>query len=135
MNFHRVSNLIRPKHHLFSAPTLLKTYKKRSNSDLGFRWLNNMRSILGLPLLVGKNKKNTFWDIKERLAKKLAGWKEKLLSKAGKEVLIKAVVQAIPTYSMSCFKIPDSLCDEMTSLIRNIWWGQCSEERKMDWIS
>ena len=79
-----------------------------------------MRSILGLPLLVGKNKKNTFRDIKERLAKKLAGWKEKLLSKAGKEVLIKAVVQAIPTYSMSCFKIPDSLCDEMTSLIRNI---------------
>ena len=74
---------------------------------------------LGLPLLVGKNKKNTFRDIKERLAKKLATWKEKLLSKAGKEVLIKVVVQDIPTYSMSCFKIPDSLCDEMTSLIRN----------------
>ena len=90
---------------------------------------------MGLPSLVGRNKKNTFKEVKEKLAKKLAGWKEKLLSKAGKEVLIKAVAQAILTYTMSCFKIPDSLCDEMTSLIKNSWWGQCKEEHKMAWIS
>ena len=29
--------------------------------------------------------------------KKLVGWKEKMLSKAGKEILIKAVAQVIPT--------------------------------------
>lgn len=57
------------------------------------------------------------------MAKELAIWKEKLLSKAGKEVSIKVVAQAIPTYSMSFFKILDSLGDEMTSLIRNFWWG------------
>ena len=76
---------------------------------------------MGLPSLIGQNKKKSFREIKEKLAGKLAGWKEKLLSKAGKEVLIKAVAQAIPTYAMSCFKIPDSLCDEMTNLIRNFW--------------
>ena len=78
---------------------------------------------MGLSSLVGRNKKNTFMEVKaklaKKLAKKLAGWKEKLLSKAGKEVLIKVVAEAIPTYTMSCFKIPDSLCDEMTNLIRN----------------
>ena len=52
---------------------------------------------MGLPSLVGRNKKNTFMEVKAKLAKKLAGWKEKLLSKAGKEVLIKVVAQAIPT--------------------------------------
>ena len=78
---------------------------------------------LGLPSLVGKNKRNTFNDINDKLSKKLAGWKEKLLSKAGKEVLIKDIAQAIPTYTMSCFKIPDSLCDDLTSMIRNFWWG------------
>ena len=74
---------------------------------------------LGLPSLVGKNKRNSFNAIKEKLSKTLVGWKEKLLSKARKEVLIKAVAQSIPTYTMGCFKIPDSLCDDMTSMIRN----------------
>ena len=36
-------------------------------------------------------------------------------------MLIKAVAQAIPTYIMNCFKLPDSLYDELTSLIRNFW--------------
>ena len=40
---------------------------------------------------MGRNKKNTFNSIKDKLRKKLAGWKEKLLPKAGKEVLIKVV--------------------------------------------
>ena len=86
--------------------------------------IRNHEKYLGLPLLVGKNKRNSFNSIKEKLAKKLSGWKEKLLSKAGKEVLNKAVAQAIPTYTMSCFKLPDTLYDELKSLIRNFWWRQ-----------
>jgi hypothetical protein len=42
-------------------------------------------------------------SIKERVGKKLANWKFKFLSKAGKEILLKAVVQAIPTYCMSIY--------------------------------
>lgn len=54
----------------------------------------------------------------------LAEWKEKLLLKAGKEVLIKEVAQAIPTYTISCFKLSDTLCEELMSTICNFWWGQ-----------
>ena len=89
----------------------------------GVQVMRQHEKYLELPSLVGRNKRNTFNEIKEKLSKKLVGWKEKLLSKAGKEVLIKAVAQAIPTYTMSCFKIPNSLCDEWTSLIHNFWWG------------
>ena len=46
---------------------------------------------LGLPSLIGRNKAESFTQIKERVWHKLKGWKEKLLSQAGREVLIKAV--------------------------------------------
>ena len=69
------------------------------------------------------------------MAKKLAGWKEKLLSLAGKEVFIKAVAQAVPTFTISYFKIPNSICDELTSMVNQFWWRQKKEERKMVWLS
>lgn len=75
---------------------------------------------------------NTFNEIKEKLHKKQARWKEKMLSK---EVLIKAVASAIPTYTMSCFILLDSLCEELTSMIMNFWWGQKKEEKKIAWLN
>ena len=50
-----------------------------------------------LPSMVGRSKNNSFQSIKNRVWKQIQGWKEKLLSKGGKEVLIKAEAQAIPT--------------------------------------
>ena len=48
-----------------------------------------------------------------------------------KEVLIKAVAQAIPTYTMSVFKLSNSLCEDLTSMIHNFCWGQRNDERKI----
>lgn len=40
-----------------------------------------------------------------------------ILSKAGKEILIKAIAQSIPTYVISVFMIPSSFCDELRSFV------------------
>ena len=66
--------------------------------------------------------------------KKLQGWEGKLLSQAGREILIKAVAQALPTYTMSCFKLPIGLCHDMEALIRIFFWGQRGENRKIHWL-
>ena len=50
-------------------------------------------------------------------------------------IMIKVVAQAVPTYTMSCFKLPDSIYEELTSMVRNFWWGQKGDERKMSWMS
>ena len=92
-------------------------------------------SYLGLPSLVGMSKRNTFAQLKQRVSNKLARWKKKLLSSAGKEILIKTVAQAIPSYTMSCFKLPNTLCDELTGMVRQFWWGQVREEKKLAWMS
>ena len=78
---------------------------------------------LGLPSLFGRYKKVSFDYIKERVWRKLRGWEEKLLSQAGREILIKAAMQAIPTYTISCFKLPLGLCNDLESLIRKFWRG------------
>ena len=90
---------------------------------------------LGLPSLIGRSKKQVFAILKERVGQKLAGWKSKLLSMGGKEILIKVMAQAIPTYTMSCFLLPQGLCDDMERLMKNFWWGQKQQETKLGWVS
>ena len=87
---------------------------------------------LGLPSIIGKSNIEVFVEIKERVGRKLSGWKEKILSIGGREVLIKVVAQAIPTYTMSCFQLPKGLCDEIESMMKRFLWGQ---ESKVAWVS
>ena len=118
----------------FSSNTQHDTYAAIA-AFLGVLSVQQYEKYLSLPALVGRNKKKSFSVIKERIWKKLKGWKEKLLSQAGHEVLIKAIIQVIPTYTMSCFKLPKSLVQEIESLIRKFWWGYRGEQRKIHWIS
>ena len=46
---------------------------------------------LGLPTIIGKSKIEVFAEIKERVGKKLVGWKEKMLLIGGRYILIKAI--------------------------------------------
>ena len=116
--------LNRAKTSLFFSSNTNPSVQEEIKQRFGAQVIRQHEKYLDLPSLVGRKRRNTFNDIKEKLVKKLAGWKEKLLSKASNEVLIKAVAQTIPTYIMSCFKLPDTLCEELTSMIRNFWWGQ-----------
>ena len=47
--------------------------------------------------------------------------------------MLKAVVQAIPIFAMSCFKLPMGLIQDIEKLIRKFWWGQRGDQRKIHW--
>jgi len=83
---------------------------------------------------VGEKKKESFNFIKEKIWRKLQGWESKLLSQARREILVKAVIQAIPTFSMGCFKIPLGLCQGIEAMIKKFWWGQRGNRKKIHWI-
>ena len=102
---------------------------------MGPMQVSKHNKYLGLPSIIGKYKKEVFAEIKEKVAKKLSGWNEKMLSIGGKEILIKAVAQAIPTYAMSCFLLPKGFCDEIEGMMRRFWWGQRDQESKIACVS
>ena len=118
---------------IFFSKNVPMTIKELIQNSLGVPEIKEYEKYLGLPVVVGRNKKASLNYIKERVWGKLQGWKEKLLSQAGKEVLLKAVVQAIPTFAMSCFRLPVGLCQDIEMLIRKFWWGQRGERRKIHW--
>jgi hypothetical protein len=117
----------------FSASTSSKT-REEIQAALHLPVIQQYDKYLGLPSLVGRSKHAAFAHLKERVWTKMQGWKERLLSQAGREVLIKAVIQAIPTYTMNCFKLPKKLCLELERLIRNFWWGHTATSRKVHWV-
>jgi hypothetical protein len=92
---------------------------------------------LGLPTPEGRMTKNKFKTMNERLINRFTNLVERSMSMGAQEVLIKSVAQAIPTYTMGIFKLPKTLCDEMTQLMRRFWWGGGGEagRRKIHWIS
>ena len=66
------------------------------------------------------------------LTKRIMAWDD-TLSQAGKETLVKSVLQAIPTYIMGVFKLPYSVCDDLTRMVRNFYWGSEKGKRKVHW--
>lgn len=90
---------------------------------------------LGLPTPDGRMKAEQFQPIKERFEKRLTDWSERFLSLARKEALIKSVAQALPTYTMGVFKMPERFCEEYEQLVRNFWWGHEKGEKKVHWIA
>ena len=86
------------------------------------------QKYLGMPSNVGTLTNDAFKYLKDRMMKNC-------LSAGGKEVLIKAEAQAIPTYFMFCFKLPRGLCQHINTIIRGFWWGNKDGKRKTCWVA
>lgn len=88
---------------------------------------------LGLLTFSIKSKRLQFGYLRDCVAKKLDSWKNKCFSEGGREVLIKTIIQATPTYAMSCFRIPNTINGEIERMTANFWWGDKAEKPKIHW--
>ena len=125
----------RDKMTLFFSKNTRAEVKDIIQGMLGAQVMTDCEKYLGLPMLPGKSKVNTFRGLKEKITKRVMGWKEKFISKVRREILIKTVAQAIPTYTMGIFKLPKSLCDDINSTLAKYWSGQTKDEKKIHWIN
>ncbi|KAK4268822.1 hypothetical protein QN277_022056 [Acacia crassicarpa] len=90
-------------------------------------------AYLGIPSIWGKTKQQAMAYIRDRVANKIHRWGQSLLSFAGREVMIKAVIQAIPIYPMNCFKFLVITCKQINNLIVKFWWSGNADGGKTHW--
>lgn len=76
----------------------------------------------GSPLSVG------FWEpVLRKIARRLDGWKGGFLSKGGRLTLISAVLDALPTYFMSIFRLPVGVANLAEKLMRDFFWRRMND--------
>lgn len=125
----------RNKSGIFFSPSCPMSLQNNLASELRVPILQRCGKYLGIPTDWGRSKRDMFSWILTRIQLKLQGWKEKLISKGGKEVLLKTVIQSIPQYAMSVFKIPKSLCKLIEQRMANFWWNNDTSKVGIHWQS
>ena len=76
-----------------------------------------------------------FQDLVDRVQAKLKGWKAKLLFQASRATLISFVLQSMPLYTFSCFRVPKFVCNKLDAIIRAFWWVHDPGTRKLHLVS
>ena len=57
------------------------------------------------------------------------------MSKADKEVMIKSVLQAIPSYLMSVYLLPDTTIKVVERMMNSFWWGGGVNNKGIKWLA
>jgi hypothetical protein len=114
-------------------PKIYNYIKADFQETLPLPMTDNITRYLGMPTHIGRSKQAVFKYLLEKATNKLKGWKEKHLSFAGRAVLISAVIQALPTYTMRCFMLPNQMCEQLEKAICRFWWGSKEDHHKIHW--
>ncbi|KAA3485024.1 reverse transcriptase-like protein [Gossypium australe] len=69
------------------------------------------------------------------LSMMIESWNCHFLSMGGKEVFVKAVLQAIPIYVMQCFELPKALCHALKGIMNKSWWANGKAGKGIHWCS
>jgi len=102
-----------PKSEIYCSRNVPDDLKAHITDILGIQVVLGTGKYLGLPSMIGRDRKATFVYIKDPVWQKINSWSCKCLSKAGREVMIKSVLQEIPSYVMSIFQLPTTLLDSI----------------------
>nr|XP_025636528.1 uncharacterized protein LOC112730680 [Arachis hypogaea] len=100
------------------------------------RWTRKMCSLLDckeaslpvryLGISLGANPRlvKTWKPVVDKVEEKLSLWKAKTLNKVGKLVLIKSVLNSLPIYYLSLYKMPKAVAEKLISLQRRFLWSK-----------
>lgn len=102
---------------------------------LGIQEAGDNSFYLGLPNVMGRNKSVVLGFLKEKMRSKIQSWEGQWLSRAGKELLLKTVIQALPSYAMNVFLLPQGMCKDLETMMCRFWWKSKSTTKGIHWKS
>ena len=117
---HRVSV---SKTQIFFSNNCSLERKQSIANHFGLEIVDDLGKYLGVSLLYKRVTRATYQYLIEKIDQRLSGWKAKSLALAGRITLAKAVLQAIPIYTMQTTWLPKGICDEIEKRIRRFVWG------------
>jgi hypothetical protein len=123
------------KSEVFFSRNLSRAAQEDLSKIMGVRHVLGTGNYLGLPSMIGRKKRDIFAYIKDRIWKRINSWRGRALSKAGKEVMIKSVLQAIPSYVMSVYLLPEATIKEIERMMNSFWWGGGRNNTGIKWLA
>ena len=85
---------------------------------------------LGYKLVKGRVKSTQFQPLIDKLNKRLARWKGKLLTIGGRMILIKHVLVAIPLHNLLTQEPPKQVLHRLEQLMSRFFWGTIDGDPK-----
>ncbi|PNX94786.1 ribonuclease H [Trifolium pratense] len=118
------------KSSIFFSRNVTTNRRATLSEQSGLKETSNLGKYLGVPALGRAPRVQDFQYLVEKIKVRLAGWKAKQLSLAGRITLAKSIIQAIPIYPMMTTPIPTSVLKEIEKVQRAFIWGDTEEKRK-----
>jgi hypothetical protein len=135
--YHQASGQLvnRAKSSVFFSPCTSDELRTAVKSELTIDVEAFSEKYLGLPTAAGSLTSELFEYITDHIRSSVNGWAPKLMSFAGKEMMIKSVLQAKAIYPMSYFNLSKGTCTKITSILAKWWWAGCLDKKSMHWLA
>ena len=97
--------------------------------------ISKLGRYLGVNSIHGIVTQDLFSNVVESITCRLEGWKMKILSSVGRQVLVRSVLNTVPFYTMQTTLIPMGICYKIEMLMRRFLWGGTSQQRATSLVS
>ncbi|CAN1182979.1 Putative ribonuclease H protein At1g65750 [Linum perenne] len=121
----------REKSRLYFSKNTKRDISQSICSTLEIPATQDLGRYLGVPIVHGRNSKELYQYLLERLDQKLSGWKSKSLSAAGRASLAQLVLNSVPSYVMQTTLLPAGTCEQIDRRVRDFIWGSSRGDRKI----
>eukprot|EP00253_Pinus_taeda_P036581 PITA_36581 len=102
---------------------------------LGFKKRELPTKYLGNVLDYTSKRVKNWQGVLDKLSNKVANWAFRVLNIAGRIVLAKSVLQAIPIYPLSIMAAPVGVCAKIREIIRKFIWSESDQKKKWALVS